>query len=250
MAIIKNNEETPNQYCGKIDNYYLCNVVAVVVRFGKSYQTKNCTLFFTKLVSNQNTVEKLPNHCIPFEKDRMLIEKYTSNWTQNFADLKREIETGLNGLEYRIEHVGSTSIPNLDSKPIIDIDIIYDDESEFKKIKSELIKIGYYHNGNQGIENREVFKRDGKSSHGILDTIPHHLYVCPKDSEPLERHILMRNFLRNNDWARLKYQEMKYELAEKANQNRKLYAQLKELNVNKFIDDIIMKEKKNVQQQP
>ena len=178
----------------------------------------------------------------------MLIEKYTSNWITNFTKIKREIESGLTGFEYQIEHVGSTSIPNMDSKPIIDIDIIYDNKSEFEKIKFGLIKIGYYHNGNQGIEKREVFKRDEKSSYGILDTITHHLYVCLKESEPLERHILMRNYLRNNEWARLKYQEMKYELAEKANQNKKRYAKLKELNVNEFIDEIIEKEKTNAQQ--
>ena len=169
----------------------------------------------------------------------MLIEKYTSNWTKNFADLKREIENGLNGLDYNIEHVGSTSVPNLDSKPIIDIDIIYYIESEFKRIKSGLIQLGYYHNGNQGIEKREVFKRVGNSSKGILDSISHHLYVCPMDSEPLERHILMRNFLRKHDWAGIKYQRMKHELADKANQNKKLYAKLKELHVNEFIDEII-----------
>ena len=178
----------------------------------------------------------------------MLIEKYTSNWITNFTKIKREIESGLIGFEYQIEHVGSTSIPNMDSKPIIDIDIIYDNKSEFEKIKSGLIKIGYYHNGNQGIEKREVFKRNGKSSYGILDTITHHLYVCLRKSEPLERHILMRNYLRNNEWARLKYQEMKYELAEKANQNKKRYAELKELSVNEFIDEIIEKEKTNAQQ--
>ena len=173
----------------------------------------------------------------------MLIVKYTSDWITNFTDLKRGIESGLIGFEYQIEHVGSTSVPKLDSKPIIDIDIIYENESHFNKIKSGLIKIGYYYNGNQGIENREVFKRDGKSIHGILDTITHHLYVCPMDSKALERHILSRNFLRKNDWARLEYQEMKYELAQKANQNKKLYAQLKELNINNFIDRIIEKEK-------
>jgi GrpB-like predicted nucleotidyltransferase (UPF0157 family) len=47
--------------------------------------------------------------------------------------------------------------------------------------------------------------------------------------------------LRNNDWARLKYQQMKYELAEKANQDTKIYAELKELNVNDFIDSMIAK---------
>ncbi len=177
----------------------------------------------------------------------MLIEKYTSDWNKDFADLKREIENGLNGLEYSIEHVGSTSVPNLDSKPIIDIDIIYENESEFERIKSGLIKLGYYHNGNQGIEKREVFKRYRNSLNGILDSISHHLYVCPMGSEPLERHILMRNYLRKNDWARLKYQEMKYKLAEKAKQNKKVYAELKELNVNEFIDEIIKKEKTNAQ---
>ena len=54
----------------------------------------------------------------------------------------------------------------------------------------------------------------------------------------------MRNYLRKNDSARIKYQEMKYLLAEKANQNKKLYAELKELNVNEFIDEIIEIEKR------
>ena len=72
--------------------------------------------------------------------------------------------------------------------------------------------------------------------------------MCPKESKALERHILFRNFLRKNDWARLKYQEMKYELAKEAKQEKKLYAELKELNVNKFIDLIVEKEKTNVQQ--
>ncbi|MDX1470790.1 MAG: GrpB family protein, partial [Flavobacteriaceae bacterium] len=79
---------------------------------------------------------------------------------------------------------------------------------------------GYYHNGNQGIEKRDVFKRNGKSFNDVLDTITHHLYVCQKDSEALERHILLRNYLRKNDRARLAYQKIKYELAEKANQDK------------------------------
>ena len=174
----------------------------------------------------------------------MLIETYTSNWINGFTDIKREIESALNGLDYSIEHVGSTSVPNLDSKPIIDIDIIYSKQVEFEKIRSGLEKTGYYHNGNQGIKDRDVFKRNGKLTNELLDRVKHHLYVCPVDSKALERHVLSRNFLRNNDWARLKYQQMKYELAEKANQDRKVYAALKELNVNDFIDSIVEEEKR------
>ena len=127
------------------------------------------------------------------------------------------------------------------SKPIIDIDIIFDNQEDFEKIKGALLKMGYYHNGNQGIKDRDVFKRNAGWTNEILDNIKHHLYVCPADSKALERHILSRDFLRNNDWAKLKYQQIKYELAEKANQDKKIYAELKELNVNDFIDSMIGK---------
>lgn len=76
-----------------------------------------------------------------------------------------------------------------------------------------------------------------------MDTITHHLYVCLKGSKALERHILFRDYLRKNEWARIKYQQMKYELAQKANQDKKRYAILKELKINDFIDSIIEKQK-------
>jgi GrpB-like predicted nucleotidyltransferase (UPF0157 family) len=173
-----------------------------------------------------------------------ILEKYASNWINDFTDLKREIDNVLNGLEYTIEHVGSTSVPNLDSKPIIDIDIAFPSPLFFDSIKLALEKIGYLHHGNQGIEGRDVFKRSGKLTNSVLDSITHHLYACPIGSKALERHILSRDFLRKNDWARLKYQQIKYELAEKANQDRKVYAALKELHVNDFIDLIIEEEKR------
>ena len=174
----------------------------------------------------------------------MLIQKYTPDWIKDFERLKSEIEKGLQGLTYTIEHVGSTAVPNLDAKPIIDIDIIYSNQLDFKKIKLGLEKIGYHHYGNQGIKDRDVFKRNDGLTNKMLDTIKHHLYVCPVESLALERHILSRNFLRKNEWARLKYQQMKYELAEKANQDKKVYAILKELNINDFIDSIIEEEQR------
>lgn len=176
----------------------------------------------------------------------MLIQPYTSNWINNFTDIKREIEIALRGMKFFIEHVGSTSVPHLDAKPIIDIDIVYPEPLDFEKVKGRLEKYGYYHNGNQGIQERDVFKRNGKRTNEILDTTKHHLYVCLVGSKALERHILSRNFLRKNDWARLKYQQMKYELAEKANQDRKVYAELKELIINDFIDAIIAEEKRTL----
>jgi GrpB-like predicted nucleotidyltransferase (UPF0157 family) len=151
----------------------------------------------------------------------MLLKKYSSKWVIDFINIKREIDNALVGFEYSIEHVGSTAVPHLDAKPIIDIDIIYSNQMVFEKIKLGLEKIGYYHNGNQGIECREVFKRNGKMDNEILNSVKHHLYVCFVNSKAFERHILSRNFLRKNEWARLKYQQMKYELAKKLTKIKK-----------------------------
>ncbi len=175
----------------------------------------------------------------------MLIEKYTPNWVKDFTNVKREIESGLQGSHYVVEHVGSTSVPNLDAKPIIDIDVVYTDQADFDSIKLGLEKLGYFHNGNQGIEGRDVFKRNEKWGNEVLDTVKHHLYVCQIGAKALLRHTLFRDFLRANDWARLEYQQMKYKLAEMAKQDKKKYAELKELNINDFIDSVIEKEKMN-----
>ena len=72
-------------------------------------------------------------------------------------------------------------MPQLASKPIIDIDLVYFDWNDFEKIKAHLESIDYYHNGNQGIVDREVFKRIN-NNHPIVDTIAHHSYVCPSNS--------------------------------------------------------------------
>jgi len=173
----------------------------------------------------------------------MLLKKYTSDWINSFIDIKNVIDEALTGLEYSIEHVGSTAVADLDAKNIIDIDISHENEAEFDKIKARLLELGYYHNGNQGIEEREVFKRVRTTFNPVLDKISHHLYVCPVGSHALERHLLSRDFLRKNEWARIEYQEMKYELAEMAGQDKKRYAELKELNVNHFIDAIVEKQR-------
>jgi GrpB-like predicted nucleotidyltransferase (UPF0157 family) len=170
----------------------------------------------------------------------MLIQKYTPNWKKDFNDIKNVLTEALINLNVQIEHIGSTSIPNLPAKPIIDIDIVFDTPKDFDVIKGRLEKIGYYHNGNQGIPNRDVFKRgQSDDKHDILDSIAHHLYVCKSDSEALERHILFRDYLLVNEEARIQYQNLKYALAEEAHQDRKKYAALKEEKGNAFINAII-----------
>ncbi|MER0440670.1 GrpB family protein [Emticicia sp. W12TSBA100-4] len=172
----------------------------------------------------------------------MLIQEYQEKWVEDFKAIESVITDALIGLNISIEHVGSTAVPKLAAKPIIDVDIVYGKNVPFEILKKKLEKIGYYHNGNQGIINREVFKRKNWwSKHQILDTITHHLYVCPVDSEELQRHIAFRNYLIANEAGRAEYQQLKYEIAAAANQDKKQYAALKEVKARAFINDILTK---------
>lgn len=174
----------------------------------------------------------------------MLLQQYTESWKNDFASISSILKEALVGFKISIEHIGSTSIPDLAAKPIIDIDIAYYLPDDFEKIKSGLEKIGYHHNGNQGIPDREVFKRNSTTNkYKVLDSISHHLYVCPAHSEELQKHILFRDHLLKNEAARIQYQTMKFEIAEEANQDRKKYAQLKEVKTRAFINTSIKNEK-------
>ncbi len=175
----------------------------------------------------------------------MLLADYQEQWVNDFLEIKKILIASNRNISIEIEHIGSTSIPKLTAKPIIDIDLVYYLENDFDAIKFNLESIGYYHNGNQGIEGREVFKRVKAANHPILDSISHHLYVCHQDSQELKNHLLFRDHLKSNESARNQYKKIKLDLAEKANQDKKAYAILKEQEATQFVQDCIKKEIEN-----
>ena len=135
---------------------------------------------------------------------KVIVLPYDAAWKTAFEDIKREIQYALADLIIGIEHVGSTSVEGLSAKPCIDIDIIIQDYTAFDKIVKKLANIGYVHEGNLGIENREAFRYSNKPH-----LMAHHLYVCPQNSKELHRHITFRDYLRNNPEAARQYGQIK-----------------------------------------
>ncbi|GAB5554264.1 MAG: GrpB family protein [Saprospiraceae bacterium] len=169
----------------------------------------------------------------------MLIQGYQDYWPAQFQQISAILQAAMMPNDIRIEHIGSTAVPGLAAKPIIDIDIVLEGSIHFVDIKSSLETIGYFHNGDQGIQDREVFKRRSSELHPILDQIPHHLYVCPVTSQELKRHLLFRDYLRKNTKARDQYQQLKFKIAQFALQDRKRYAQLKEQMARSMIESFL-----------
>lgn len=134
----------------------------------------------------------------------VIVLPYDREWKSDFEEIKKEIESVIGDLIVGIEHVGSTSVEGLSAKPCIDIDVVIKDYSVFEAVAQKLERIGYIHQGNLGIKDREAFKYLNKPH---LQT--HHLYVCPQYSEELHRHVTFREFLRNNIEAVKKYSLIK-----------------------------------------
>lgn len=169
----------------------------------------------------------------------MIIQQYTEEWKTTFELIREELTKSICNF-IKIEHVGSTAIPGMYAKPIIDIDIEVENELSFGKLKSELESIGYKYCGNQGIKDREVFKRTEENNNEILDKVLHHLYVCPTYSNEYDKHIRFRNYLRNHLEFVEKYNEIKQEILKRHGENnREKYVEIKENEYKWFFEEVV-----------
>jgi len=141
--------------------------------------------------------------------EAIIVRPYDENWPDEFEKIKRELTAALGNYALKIEHVGSTSVPDLYAKPIIDIDIVIS-YGMFDIASQKLANIGYHHKGDLGIAGREAFDYQDKPHF-----MEHHLYVCHEDADELKRHLALRDFLRGNREYRGKYSKIKIEMAQK-----------------------------------
>jgi GrpB-like predicted nucleotidyltransferase (UPF0157 family) len=172
----------------------------------------------------------------------MILAPHNPAWAAEFA-LLREIYLGALGpLILRVEHVGSTAVPCLSAKPILDIDIVMPGYEMFPGIESGLRGLGYRHNGDQGIEGREAFKaqdREAPYTWPKRTWMAHHLYVCCADGAELRRHLLFRDALRARADFRHEYERVKVAIAARSGGDRKAYARIKEIECRDFVERVL-----------
>ncbi len=137
---------------------------------------------------------------------KVTVVPYSERWKTDFEIIRQYLLSEVEDYIMSVEHVGSTSVEGLSAKPIIDIDIVIKDYSVFDTLVERLAILGYIHEGDLGIKDREAFDYRGNGS------LPkHHLYVCPEFSKELQRHISFRDYLRSNTEAKLQYGRIKEE---------------------------------------
>jgi GrpB-like predicted nucleotidyltransferase (UPF0157 family) len=154
---------------------------------------------------------------IPVTRE-IVVADYDPAWPAWFETVHASVWPAVEDVALRIDHVGSTSVPGLAAKPIIDMDIVVAEESQVRPVIDRLRPLGYRWLGDLGVVGRAAFHLDGPR-----DLPPHNLYVVVEDNKAHIDHWLLRDALRDDPAAREDYAELKRGNAELADGDIDVY---------------------------
>jgi GrpB-like predicted nucleotidyltransferase (UPF0157 family) len=141
---------------------------------------------------------------------------YDPRWPGLFRELRDRVDAALAGVAHVTEHVGSTAVPGLDAKPVIDMDVVVPDDAAAGAAVRALAAAGWEHEGDLGIAGREAFRPPAGADY-------HHLYAVVAGSAPHRDHIDLRDFLRAHPVQAARYGSRKRQLAALLPDSRRAY---------------------------
>ncbi len=171
-------------------------------------------------------------------KRKVEIKEYDPQWKQEYEKEKEKLVGIFSDIVVDIHHIGSTAIPKIKAKPIIDIMVVVEDINKVDEYNEDMIELGYTPKGEFGIENRRFFPK-GENERS------HHVHVFPKGDPEVKKHLNFRDYLRAHPKEARQYSQLKEVLAAKYYYNIDKYIEGK----NDFIQEIDRKAAKWAAQQ-
>jgi GrpB-like predicted nucleotidyltransferase (UPF0157 family) len=152
------------------------------------------------------------------------------DWPTWFERVSAHVWPVVADLALRIEHVGSTSVPALAAKPIIDMDVVVPEEERVAAVIDRLASIGYQWRGDLGVEGRQAFR---PPSEPVLPR--HHLYLVVENNKAHVDHWLFRETLGGDPEVRERYERLKRHNQELAGGDMDVYVAAKAA----FVADVL-----------
>ncbi len=163
--------------------------------------------------------------------DAVEMAAYDSAWPAAFQRERALIAVALGDLALAIEHVGSTAVPGLGAKPIIDITVGLRRQTDGEECVRPLEELGYEYRGEAGIPGRLYFR---KLTDGLRT---HHIHMVELESDFWQRQLLFRDYLREHPQEARAYYELKVRLAAQYGADRDGYTEAK----TEFIESALRK---------
>lgn len=164
--------------------------------------------------------------------DHLVVVDADPAWPSQFQAIAAYLLPFVEDSVIRIEHVGSTSVPGLAAKPIIDVDVVVEDEDRVLVVLRQIASAGYLWVGDLGVAGREVFEAD------TTPPLPvHHLYLVVENNRAHTDHWLLREVLTDNPELVDRYAAIKRENVVRSGGDRELYTALKAAFVAEVLAD-------------
>jgi len=163
----------------------------------------------------------------------VIVVPYDSVWPSTFLELRITLTEALGDVALDIVHVGSTAVPGLAAKPIIDMIAIIESDARLSAAIERLVRIGYEFEGDLGVAGRYAFRPPPP-----YDVHHHHLYVCAQDNRALREQIAFRNYLRSHPQAAEAYASLKRAAAAAHRNDRTAYTNAKTSFVTNALKEI------------
>lgn len=152
----------------------------------------------------------------------VVVTEYNPAWPRLFEEEAKHIKAVLGGNLVQIFHIGSTAVPGLAAKPVIDIMPVVFDIEKTDLCQRQFETLGYGYMGEFGIPGRRYLRKGGNHR-------THHLHVFQYDNtQDILRHLALRNYLRSHPTAQDAYGQLKIELAAKYPSNIEGYCDSKD----------------------
>jgi len=164
-------------------------------------------------------------------KRQIILTPHNPNWAQQY-EAEAEAITAVFGTNLiTIHHIGSTAVPNIQAKPIIDMMPIVWDIKEVDNLNEAMASQGYIHKGEYGIPGRRYFRKGSDLHH------THHIHVYELSSPEIAQHLLFRDYLCTHPDKAAAYDQLKTDLAHRFRDDTVTYTNAKA----DFIKAIIQK---------
>ena len=161
-----------------------------------------------------------------FEKNKKIYNKVEN-------DLKISL-----GETVKIDHVGSTAIPDIVGKNIIDVLVCANDSAEFEKFKDIICSEGYFASKNSASEIYQFFaSRESETGDGDV-----HIHLVLKGTERYEEFLILKEYLLKNKKEAEDYSSFKKELILNGVTDRKIYREKK----SRYVDNLIKRAKEKI----
>jgi GrpB-like predicted nucleotidyltransferase (UPF0157 family) len=158
---------------------------------------------------------------------RVTLVDYSPEWPRLFEEERARLEVAIGAAAVAIEHIGSTAVPGLAAKPVLDIALALGSLAAVDSLVAPLGALGYRYLGEYGLPGRHFFRKG--------EPVTHHLHVVEVSGEHWRVWRLFRDYLRGNPEEARRYADFKRELATKHPSDREAYTRSKA----DFVNDIL-----------